>query len=182
MTSSPEEINKFWFEEIDNSMWFNATPEFDTQLRERFEQHVEAALRGEFDEWCDTPEGSLALIILLDQFPLNMYRGKVKSFVGERKSIEVARNAIEKNYDQDLGHAQKAFMYMPFMHSENLNDQDFSVLLFERAGLKNNLRYARHHREIVRKYGRFPHRNKILNRESTEAELAYLKSEKAFLG
>lgn len=182
MTKSPEDIIDFWFREIDPKIWFNSTAEFDGQLKSRFEQVYTAAIHNELNDWEKSPQGSVALVIVLDQFPLNMYRGQPESFAGENKSREVARRAVENGFDQELPDEQKAFLYLPFMHSENLEDQDLSVTLFEKAGLEYNLRYARHHREIVKQYGRFPHRNKILGRESTQAEIAYLNSKEAFLG
>jgi len=178
----PEQILEFWFKEIDRKVWFNSTPEFDAQLKERFERVYLSALNNELENWENSPQGSVALVIVLDQFPLNMYRGLPQSFSGESKSREVARRAIKNNFDLELPGEQKAFLYMPFMHSEDLGDQDLSVMLYSKAGLDHNLRFAKHHREIVRKFGRFPHRNKILGRESTEAEIAYLNSKEAFLG
>lgn len=186
MTQSPDtlwqEIIKFWFDEIDSALWFNSTPEFDTVLKDKFEQVVDAALNNEFSSWQTTAEGCLALVIVLDQFPLNIYRGEPKSFAGESISREVARKAIEQKLDQQLEGPKKAFLYLPFMHSENMADQNLSVELFEKAGLKENLRFAKHHRDIVKRFGRFPHRNEILGRENTDDELDYLKSENAFLG
>jgi len=177
-----EEIINFWFEEVDSSLWFNSTAEFDLQLKQRFESVYQEALKGTLDHWGNSPDGALALIVLLDQFPLNMYRGKPESFSGEKKAQSIAREAVAKKFDEQLTDAQKAFMYMPLMHSEDMNDQDFSVSLYEKAGLKQNLRFAKHHRKIVRKFGRFPHRNSILGRESTVEEIAYLNSREAFHG
>lgn len=182
MQYSSEDIVYFWFTEVDSKLWFNSTPEFDQQIRSRFESVYLAALNNELDGWMKTAQGCLALIILLDQFPLNMYRGKPESFAGESKARDVAAFAVDQGFDKQLETKQKAFMYMPFMHSENLEDQDRSVELYEKADLKENLRFARHHRDIVRTYGRFPHRNRVLGRKSSQAEEDYLNSEKAFLG
>lgn len=182
LNKSPEDVLNFWFEEIEPEIWFNSTSEFDIQLKTRFEPIFMAAMDNELADWEKTPQGSVALVIVLDQFPLNMYRGQPESFAGESKSREVARRAIEKEFDHRLADEQKAFLYMPFMHSENLQDQNLSVTLFEKAGLKHNLRFAKHHREIIKQYGRFPHRNDILGRESTPAEIDYLNSKEAFLG
>ena len=182
MQCSSKDIIHFWFEEVDSKLWFNSTPDFDQHIHSRFESVYQAALNSELDDWQETAEGCLALIILLDQFPLNMYRGKPEGFAGESKAREVAVFAIEHGFDQQLEDKQRAFMYMPFMHSEDISDQDRSVALFEKAGLEENLRFAKHHRDIVRTYGRFPHRNKILGRESSAAEIDYLTSDKAFLG
>lgn len=182
MNFTPKSIISFWFEEIDKKLWFNSTPEFDAQIRDRFEQLYVAALKDELSDWENTAEGCLALVIVLDQFPLNMYRGKPESFDGEQKAIDVSRRALDKQFDEQLDEQYKAFLYLPFMHSENLQDQDLSVSLYQKADLTENLRFARHHREIVRQFGRFPHRNRILGRQSTREETEYLNSDEAFLG
>lgn len=182
MDHSQEEVLNFWFSEIDSKLWFNSTAELDEQIKQRFESVYQAALSDKLDDWQKSPEGSLALVIVLDQFPLNMYRDKHQSFAGEVKARQVTKQAIDKRFDQSLSDKEKAFLYLPLMHSEDLADQDLSVELFEKAGLEHNLRYAKHHREIVRKYGRFPHRNRILGRESTAEEIEYLNSDEAFLG
>lgn len=179
---SPKDILDFWYAEEMRSKWFAATPQLDALIKERFERVWEAALRGELDTWLSSPDGCLALAIILDQLPLNMFRGTAKRFTSEAKSRDVARHAIDQGYDQRIDPARLAFLYMPFMHSENLADQDFSVRLFEAAGLENNVRFAKHHREIVRRFGRFPHRNTILGRASTPQELDYLNSKEAFKG
>ena len=130
----------------------------------------------------DAPEGALALVICLDQLPLNMFRGQAESFAGEALSRAIAAAAIERGFDQKLDNIQKVFLYMPYMHSEDLADQDRAMALFEQAGLTDNLHWAKHHREIVSRFGRFPHRNAILGRQSTPEELAYLASDEAFKG
>lgn len=147
-----------------------------------FESLWRQAAAGEFKHWKETPEGCLALVILLDQFPLNMFRGQPISFSTEQQAVAVSKFAIDQRFDQRLPATQLAFLYMPLMHSENLADQDLSVRLFEAAQLENNLRFAQHHRELIRKYGRFPHRNAILGRPNTPEEIAYLASREAFLG
>lgn len=177
-----DDILYFWFAEEMRTKWFASTPQLDATIRDQYERVWEAAMCGELEGWLGTPEGCLALVIILDQFPLNMFRGTPKSFASETKSREVARHAIREGYDKQIDTARLAFLYMPFMHSENLLDQDLSVQLFEAAGLENNLRFAQHHREIVRRFGRFPHRNAILGRVSTPQELAYLNSKDAFKG
>jgi uncharacterized protein (DUF924 family) len=119
---------------------------------------------------------------VLDQFPLNMFRGQVKSFSTESQSRDVARVAIDKGFDQELPASQVSFLYMPFMHSEDLDDQVLGVELFNKPGLESNYRFARHHYNIVERFGRFPHRNKILRRESSDAEVEYLSSREGFQG
>jgi uncharacterized protein (DUF924 family) len=177
-----EQVIRFWFSEPVRPMWFNATPEFDARLREEYLQTYRAALNGELAHWTETAEGALALVICLDQLPLNMFRGQAESFAGEAPSREVAAAAISRGFEKLLSEEQKAFLFMPYMHSETMADQDRSVALFEQAGLMENLRWAKHHRDIVARFGRFPHRNAILGRESTAEERAWLASDEAFKG
>lgn len=179
---TPQSVLEFWFSDSARKRWFKSSAGFDHELTERFLVTWRSAAAGELAGWEASPQGALALAIVLDQFPLNMFRGKPESFSTEAASREVARRAIEKGFDAQLPDDQKAFIYMPFMHSESQADQDRSVALFERAGLEGSLKWARHHREIVRRFGRFPHRNAILGRESSAEEAAYLDSEGAFLG
>lgn len=176
------DILTFWFSEPVTKMWFNSTPDFDNELRQSYESIYLEAEQGMLDHWMETASGCLALIILLDQFPLNIYRGEKESFAMETRSRDVASYALEQSFDEQLSDSQKAFLYLPFMHSEALQDQERSVELYEQANLGNNLRFARHHRDIIKRFGRFPHRNKILGRHSTDAELEYLQSKEAFLG
>jgi uncharacterized protein (DUF924 family) len=178
----PQEILDFWFSDEVRKLWFNSTPEFDALLRERFEALWMRASGGELDGWLQTAAGCLALIIVLDQFPLNMFRGQAQSFASEAQSREVARVAIDKGFDQDLDLRSRAFLYMPFMHSEELVDQQLALQLFAQPGLEGSLRFALHHHDVIRKLGRFPHRNKSLGRENSEAEIEYLNSKEAFTG
>lgn len=181
-STSPHAILEFWFSARCRPLWFNSTPEFDGEIAQRFEGVFYEALNDGLSGWQQSPEGCVALVIVLDQFPLNMFRSQPQSFSGEQKAREVARHAIANHFDAPLPDEQKAFLFMPFMHSENLDDQDQGVELFEKAGLKENLRFAKHHRGIIRRFGRFPHRNKILGRQSSQEELDYLSSDAAFLG
>ena len=177
-----QSLINFWFSDEVRQYWFNSTDVFDQQLVNAYADTWEQAKRGDLDDWQGTATGCLALVILLDQFPLNMFRGTAKSFSTEAQSRIVARSAIEKSHDQELEIFQKSFLYMPFMHSEDLDDQALSVELFNQPGLEDNLRFARHHYDIVERFGRFPHRNKILDRVNSEAEIEYLNSKQAFLG
>ena len=178
----PKDILDFWFSEPMRSKWFASTPQLDAAIKAQFECVWDAAMHGELDDWQNNPDGCLALVIILDQFPLNMFRGTAKSFTSEAKGRDVARRAIDQVFDQKIDAAHLAFLYLPFMHSEDLADQDLSVQLFGTAGLENNLRFAQHHREIVRRFGRFPHRNIILGRASTPEEIDHLNSTEAFKG
>ena len=179
---TPESIIEFWYSDSVKSKWFNSSVEFDKQLKSKYEAVWIAVLRGEYTSWMESAEGCLALVIILDQFPLNMFRGDVKSFSSEGMAIKIAKKAIEKEFDKRIDKEKVSFLYMPLMHSENIDDQNLSVKLFEEAELMDNVRFAKHHRDIVKKFGRFPHRNKILQRESSQEEIDYLNSDEAFTG
>jgi len=179
---TPDLILQFWFAAPAKKHWFRSTPKFDNEIRTKFENIWKQASLNQLDHWKSTPEGALALIIVLDQFSLNMFRGTSKSFSTTKKSIELSHYAISNEFDLKLLPNKVSFLYMPLMHSENLEDQNLAVELFEKAGLESNLNFAKHHREIIKKFKRFPHRNDILNRTSTEEELTYLASPQAFKG
>ncbi len=172
----------FWFSEEVSPYWFNAPLSFDQHLLETYSELWQQGKNGELDHWCEHASGSLALVILLDQFPLNMFRGTADSFSTEAQSRTVADLAIERQFDLEMPARQKSFLYMPFMHSENLDDQQRSLKLFDQPGLEDNFRFARHHYAIVEQFGRFPHRNEMLGRESSAAEIEYLNSNQAFKG
>ena len=182
MECTPETIIDYWYSPQIKKHWFASTPELDSEITEQFETVWEQAAEGALNHWADTSKGSLALIIILDQLPLNMFRNQAKSFQSEQMAVEIARQAVEKKQDAQLPKDKLPFLYMPLMHSENLDDQELSVSLYEQAELEANIRFARHHRDIIRQYGRFPHRNQILNRQSTQQELDYLNSKHAFKG
>ncbi|MCP4983948.1 MAG: DUF924 domain-containing protein [Gammaproteobacteria bacterium] len=180
--SVPQEIVDFWFADDTRRRWFNSTAEFDRRLCENYQVLWERASRAELDHWMETAEGCLALVIILDQLPLNMFRGRAQCFATEAQSRDIARIALEKGFDLQLMPDQKAFLYMPFMHSEDLEDQQLALTLFDQPGLESNLRFAHHHYSIVERFGRFPHRNNILGRDSSDAEIEYLNSKEAFNG
>jgi uncharacterized protein (DUF924 family) len=169
------EIIDFWFSEEVQPLWFNSTPEFDAQLRERYEAVWGRARAGVYDHWAQEPLSALALVIILDQFPLNMFRHDSRQYSTEAHARMIAGHLIESGQDEQLSDRQKAFLYLPFMHSEKLEDQDLAISLYQQAGLKDNLRYAYHHREVIERFGRFPHRNEALGRQSTDEEIEYLK-------
>ncbi len=177
-----EEIIAFWFSGRVKPMWFRSTAEFDAEVRERFLDTWQAAESGALDHWRKSAAGALALVIVLDQFPLHMFRGEAESYSTAERALEVAAEVVTKGWDRELEKLQLPFLYMPFMHSENPADQDRSVALLEAAGLSNSVRFARHHRELIRRFGRFPHRNVILGRDSTDEEFEYLNSKEAFHG
>lgn len=171
----------FWFSETARKHWFKSTKEFDRELEQRLGALHHQACDGKLDKWAQTAEGALALVILLDQCSRNLNRGNAAAYANDEHARGIARDAIAKGFDRQLEDWQRAFLYMPFMHSESLADQDESVRLFSEAGL-DNTRYALQHRDIIRRFGRFPHRNEVVGRSSTPEEIAYLESEGAFHG
>jgi uncharacterized protein (DUF924 family) len=157
------------------SFWFHSTPEIDQSIRKDYELTYKLASAGKLDDWVKTPQGCLALILVLDQFPRNMFRGTPQAYVSDEKALQTAKIAIRKGFDQKLQPFQRQFIYLPFMHSENPEDQQKSVELYKALGDEDNLKYAINHREIIMRFGRFPHRNVILNRPSTPEEKAFLQ-------
>lgn len=171
--TSPDDILTFWFTEPMRSHWFDAETGIDLDIARRFGALHRQAVTGEIDDWARNPRGALALVILLDQFSRNLHRGKPKAYANDDQALQIARAAIVRGFDQYLNGWEKAFLYMPFMHSERLDIQEESVRLFTTANL-DNAPYALQHRDTVRRFGRFPHRNAILGRESTPAEIEFL--------
>jgi len=174
------DVIKYWFSEKSRQYWFSSTHEIDNEIKKCYEQLWISAASGELNDWQDSPQGCLALIIVLDQFPLNMFRGKAKSFQTEELAVEVALKAIKKGYDEILNTDELLFLFMPLMHSENLEHQNIQVELFEKYDFNDE--YSKHHRNIVKRFGRFPHRNDILGRKSSTDEVEYLLSDSAFKG
>lgn len=166
--AQPQNILKFWFAEENKSRWFDKNSDFDKLVIKNFFSLYELAVDGLLDHWKESEHGSLSLVIILDQFPRNMFRNLAQSFATDSKALFITKNSIDKGQDLKLNPEYKQFLYMPLMHSENLDDQKLSVQLS-----KNNpqsLLYAQMHMSIIKQFGRFPHRNDILGRKSTEAE------------
>ena len=180
--ASPDAIITFWFSEPVRSQWFGGSRELDDDILRRFEPSWQAARDGQLNDWEQTAEGALALVIVLDQFPLNMYRGQAISFSTEAASREVADRAIAAGLDQQLSDDQKVVLILPYMHGESMASQDRAVELFTNNGLTENVKWANHHRDIVKRFGRFPHRNAILGRDSSAEEIAWLNSPDGFKG
>ncbi len=162
--------------------WFGKDEAFDSEIRDRFGRDVARASAGEYDSWQETAEGALALIVTLDQFPRNMFRGLPEAYAADARARSVARRAVDRGFDRRLTAAQRLFVYLPFEHSENLADQRQCVALFSRMlpdfdeEFREKARFAaRRHCEIIERFGRFPHRNEALGRRSTAEELAFLK-------
>lgn len=176
MRDIKQEILHFWFEETPPALWFQKNGAFDDQIRERFLSAYKLAADGLCDGWRDDAEGALALCIVLDQFPRNMFRGQPEAFATDAKALGVAKFAVARGFDQTLSVARRRFLYLPFEHSEDLADQNRAVSLFKSTQGEDPLGYdyaVRHH-EVIRLYGRFPHRNAILGRKNTPEEDEYL--------
>ncbi|MCD9147716.1 DUF924 family protein [Pseudophaeobacter flagellatus] len=172
----PEEILKFWLDEVGEDGWYLSDEALDNTIRERFKDTWEAGCRGKFSLWLTYPTGTLAYIILMDQFSRNMFRGSKEAFHSDRIALCAAKNAINRKWDMKIDEPARQFFYMPLMHSENLCDQERCVRLMKermpQTGAKNML-HARAHREVIRLFGRFPFRNAALLRHSTPPEIDY---------
>ncbi|CAN5790850.1 DUF924 family protein [soil metagenome] len=186
MPSEPSEVLDFWFgregEEGYGEFreeWFRKDEDFDHQVRENFLEDYERAARGEYNPWQEEAESCLALVILLDQFPRNLFRGDPRTYATDDKALGAARQALEKGHDRKLPAFQRHFFYMPFMHSEEVEDQRRSVALFRELAAEEDspdvTEFAEGHRDIVERFGRFPHRNELLGRDTTSEEAECLE-------
>ena len=190
---TPTEVLEFWLgpapedpESVARAAkrWYSTDDGFDAEIRNRFGTAIERAQRGSFADWAEAPEGALALVILLDQFPRNAYRGTADAFAGDPVALVVAGRAVERSFDRELAIPGRAFLYHPFEHSEHPEDQERSVVLFEalaaeapkkwREFAADFVPYAHAHRDVIARFGRFPHRNANLGRVNTPEERAYL--------
>ncbi len=170
----PTDLTTFW-RKAGAKAWFRKNAAFDDELRMRFLDAHMAAARRELDHWLDTSEGALALILLLDQVPRNIFRDTGHMFATDPLARRAAERAIAAGHDQAVEKELQAFFYLPFEHAENAADQARSVALFETAGDADNIKWARLHADIIARFGRFPHRNAQLGRETTAEEAAFLK-------
>ena len=164
----------FWFDECEPKDWFKKNEDFDNTIRTRFKSLIEQALNNVLDLWATNPEGSLALILLLDQFTRNIYREDKKSFAGDKKALQISSKCVQENYLSLSPQEWCHFMLIPMMHSENLYIQNQVLPLFKQYTSSHTYNFALKHQKIIKKFGRFPHRNKILCRLSTEEELNFL--------
>ncbi|WP_282060012.1 DUF924 family protein [Roseobacter litoralis] len=177
--TGPEEILKFWLDDVGPQNWFEASDQLDAEISERFSSTLTGASEGRYSLWLTYPSGALAYILLTDQFSRNMYRGSGKSFATDRIALAAAKSAIGKGWDLKIDEPARQFFYLPLMHSENLCDQDRCVrLICERMPKHgaDNLLHARAHRAVIRQFGRFPARNTALKRVSTQAEADYVNN------
>ena len=189
MTSnvSIRDILDFWFLPLADpdhgkprEVWWSGPPEFDAEIRERFSDAFERATDGAFDHWRHSPDGALALILLCDQFPRNMHRRSAHAFAGDAKALETARVALARSHPAAFNLTMRLFFFMPFQHSESLVDQELGCALFAAFEDEETMKHAIEHREIIARFGRFPHRNDALGRICTDEELHYLKDGKRF--
>lgn len=171
---SYDEILHFWFEEISPAQWFKKDDEFDQMIKERFANVHAAAVRCELFKWRVDPLGRLAEIIVLDQFSRNMYRNQPAAFAFDPLALALAQEAIRAGMGDSFSNPWKLFLYMPFMHSESAVLHEIAVVLFSTPGMEQNLEYEQKHKAIIDRFGRYPHRNEILGRESTAEELEFL--------
>ena len=174
MPLSATDVIKFWFEEIEPKQRFTKDLEFDALVRSRFLKLHKKARQGLLYTWREHPLDALAEIIILDQFSRNMYRDRAKAFAFDKLALVLAQEAIRRKFDSELEDEKKAFLYMPFMHSEAIEIHDIAVYLFDQQGLENNFNFELRHKEIIEKFGRYPHRNEILGRKSSAEELEFL--------
>lgn len=164
---------------VTRDVWFRKDDAFDAEIRARFGTALAAGIAGAFGDWCTTPAGCLARVVLLDQLTRNAFRGTPDAFAGDAGALATAEDAVERGFDRSLEPLERRFLYMPFEHSELLAQQDRAVALFAalaaETGLDEPLPWAERHRDVIRRFGRFPHRNEILGRASTPEEVAFLE-------
>jgi uncharacterized protein (DUF924 family) len=170
---SAEDVLAFWLA-AGHKRWFAPDEDFDAEIRQRFATIYEDAAAGRLSAWEEWPQGALALLIVLDQFPRNMFRYDARSFAADPLARAVTRRAIARGFDQQVAMPARAFFYLPFEHSEELADQERAVALIEKTGAADLLKWAVLHMDIIRRFGRFPHRNSVLGRTTTPEEQAFL--------
>ncbi|RVU32448.1 MULTISPECIES: DUF924 family protein [Neptunomonas] len=192
MREQIDEVLQFWFGDLQDgfpvadrsALWWGGGEALDQQVEALFGPQVRRALAGGLADWEETPRGRLALVILLDQFTRNIYRGSAEAFSGDEQACALVKRSLERDYDLALEVSERLFFYMPLEHSESMADQNLCVSKMEalytcvddanRDKVVNAVNFAKEHRDVIEQFGRFPHRNQALNRESTEKELAYL--------
>lgn len=169
-----DKVIKFWFEELSSADWFEVNLSLDKKITETFLPLFESAIKGELFPWRHSAQGRLAEIIILDQFSRNIFRGRPQAFSQDAMAVALAQHAVEMKIDSQLNEVEKPFLYMPYMHSESLIVHDEAVKLFSAPGLEHYLDYEKRHKVIIEKFKRYPHRNNILKRESSPAEITFL--------
>ncbi len=170
-----EEILTFWFKELEPSQWWDKDNELDRLITERFSHVHEQARKCELFRWRESAQGRLAEIIVLDQFSRNIYRNSPLAFANDSLALALSQEAISQKADEQLSPKERSFLYLPFMHSESLKIHEIAISLYEKNGIEQNLEFERKHQAIIQKFGRYPHRNEILGRRSTNEEVSFLK-------
>ncbi len=177
MLVGPDEVLKFWLDDVDQKQWYIQDDDLDRKIVEKFEATWNEAMEGSWGLWLTYPSGALAYIILTDQFPRNMFRDSAKAFSSDKMALAVAKQAIHRGWDLKIDEPARQFFYLPLMHSENLCDQERCIRLMKERMPEtgeSNLIHAKAHREVIRLFGRFPYRNEALDRQMTESEQAYV--------
>lgn len=177
---TPEDVLHFWFTECTPKDWFSKNDELDAKIRTRFEATYHSIVKGETSAWRATPEGRLAEVIVLDQFSRNMFRGTAKAFANDPLALNLAEEAVANGDNMKLEPTKRHFLYMPYMHSESKEVHERGLKLFEALGEAETLKYELEHKAIIDRFGRYPHRNEILNRKSTPEEIEFLKTHVGF--
>lgn len=174
------EILSYWFDTLTAEQWWTRDDTVDATIRRKFSNLFERLAAGVPPAWLETPRGRLAAVIALDQFPRNLFRGSPRSFATDERALALARETIELGLDSGLNENERIFLYVPFEHSEDREDQARAIDLYENLGHAESLEFAKKHKQIIDRFGRFPHRNEVLGRESTREEIEFLKSEAWF--
>jgi len=172
---SSDDVQKFWFGELSKAQWFKKDPAVDQAVAQRFTHLHRQAAQCELSHWRITPQGRLAEIIVLDQFPRNIYRNSAQAFATDALALALAQEAVRQGEDRILPPVERSFLYMPYMHSESPVIHSQAMELFDQPGLEENLRFEIRHKDIIDRFGRYPHRNELLGRESTPEEVEFLK-------
>ena len=173
MSETPADVIAFW-REAGPERWFKKDTDFDEQIRSRFLKLHERAAAGELKDWENSAKGTLALLLLFDQFPRNMFRGTARAFATDELARAIAATALLKGFDAQVAPDMRAFFYLPFEHSEDMTDQQRAIALYTAAGDQDGLKWAQIHADIIRRFGRFPHRNPMLGRTTTPDEQRFL--------
>ncbi|WP_427981521.1 DUF924 family protein [Agarivorans sp.] len=169
-----QSVLTFWFEQLKPTQWFAVDERLDQQIKQQFSALLAQAAAGELYSWRQNAQASLAEIILLDQFSRNCFRGSAKAFANDSLALCLAQHSVDKGYDQQLSVNQRAFIYMPYMHSESLLIHEQAERHFSQTGLEKQYQFELKHKQIIERFGRYPHRNQLLGRSSSPAELAFL--------
>ncbi len=172
-----QEVLEFWFDEIEPKQWWRKDPEFDAMVRLRFASLHAVVAQGDLTDWQEHARGCLAKVIVLDQFSRNIYRDLDRAFAFDGIALTLAQCAVARGFDKQLDAIKRAFLYMPYMHSESMLVHEQAVHLFSQPGLEGYLYFELRHKAIIDRFGRYPHRNAALGRESTKEELEFLQEQ-----